>query len=195
MSVSELSRPAEIVRMTTIDFATHRADLHKFVMRLVGNADLAEDVVQETLLRALSTASGFAGRSRPLTWLSAIALNVIRDHFRRASTRCETDDAQLGHLPAETPDIVLTFMKGEMGACIAGELMALPEPQRTVLALHDMAGFSHAEIAEALGVSEGHCRVLLHRARAALRTRLGQNCELDFSCPDAPCQPKQGRRS
>lgn len=177
--------------MTAVDLAAHRAGLQTFVLRLVGDVHLAEDIVQETLLRALTTASGFAGRSQPATWLSAIALNVLRDHFRRPAARAEVDDAVLAELPADQPDAVLTLMKGEMGACIARQLMALPERQREVLALHDMAGASHAEIAEALGIAEGHARVLLHRGRAALRQRLGDNCVLDFRCQDAPCLPRE----
>lgn len=186
-----LPAAAEHHLMTTIDLAGHRAGLQKFVRRLVGNPDVTEDIVQETLLRALSTASGFAGRSQPATWLSAIALNVLRDHFRRLASRPLLDEGALAELPADEPDALVGLMKGEMGACIARQLMALPARQREVLALHDMAGASHAEIAATLGIAEGHARVLLHRGRAALRQQLGDNCVLDFRCQDAPCLPRE----
>lgn len=180
--------------MTDIDLAAHRADLRRFVVRVVGNVDLAEDIVQETLLRAIVSA-GFAGRSRPGTWLSAIALNVLRDHYRRPATRteAEADEAALAELPADGDDVVLALMKEEMGACITAHLMALPDRQREVLALHDMGDASHAEVAEVLGIGEGNARVLLHRARAALRERLGRHCQLDLGRDVVPCRPRDGR--
>jgi RNA polymerase sigma-70 factor (ECF subfamily) len=180
--------------VTGLDLAAHRADVRRFVVRVVGNADLAEDIVQETLLRAMTSAAGFAGRSRPATWLSAIALNVLRDHLRRPATRAETDadEAVLADLPSGEDDVVLALMKEEMGVCIAAHLMALPDRQREVLALHDMGGASHAEVAEVLGIGEGNARVLLHRARAALRERLGRNCHLDLGRDAIPCTPRDG---
>ncbi|HYH22681.1 MAG TPA: RNA polymerase sigma factor [Azospirillum sp.] len=177
----------------TLDLAALRADLHRFVLRVVGNADLAEDVVQETLLRAITSAAGFAGRSKPLTWLSAIALNVLRDHYRRPATRAEADAVALEEMPADGDDVVLVLMRDEMGACIADHLLALPDRQREVLTLHDVGGASHAEVAEALGVAEGNARVLLHRARAALRERLGRHCRLDLGRDAVPCAPRGER--
>lgn len=56
------------------DLAAYRADLRRFALRLTGNADLADDIVQDTMVRALPSLASFAGRSRPMTWLSAIAL-------------------------------------------------------------------------------------------------------------------------
>lgn len=186
---------AAITAATTAqDLAAHRADLRRFVLRAVGNADLAEDVVQETLLRAIASPAGFAGRARPLTWLSAIALNVLRDHYRRPGTRAEVeaDAAVLEALPDDGEDVVLALMRDEMGTCIADHLMALPDRQREVLALHDIGGASHAEVAAALGIAEGNARVLLHRARAALRERLGRHCRLDLGRDAVPCTPREG---
>lgn len=178
--------------MTDLDLAAHRDDLRRFVLRVVGNPDLTEDIVQETLLRAFTSQQGFSGRSKVSTWLSAIALNVLRDHFRRPATRSEVeiDEAALAELPSDD-DFVLDLMKDEMGACITGHLIALPDRQREVLALHDLGGASHAEVAEALGIGEGNARVLLHRARTALRQRLGQHCQIDLNGDAVPCQPRE----
>ena len=175
-----------------LDLAQHRAALHRFVVRVVGNADLAEDVVQEALLRAIASPAGFAGNAKPLTWLSAIALNVLRDHFRRPATRREVGGGEetLEALPSEDEDALLALMKDEMGACIGDHLMALPDRQREVLTLHDIGGASHAEVAAALGIAEGNARVLLHRARAALRDRLGRHCSLALGRDEVPCTPR-----
>jgi len=178
--------------LTDLDLAAHRAELRRFVGRVVGNADLAEDIVQETLLRAITASAGFAGRSQPGTWLAAIALNVVRDHFRRPASRTEVeaDEMALAELPSDDDDVVLALMKDEMGACITAHLMALPDRQREVLTLHDIGGASHAEVAAVLGIGEGNARVLLHRARAALRERLGRHCQLDLGRDAVPCAPR-----
>lgn len=179
-----------------IGLAEHLPALRRFVRRLVARPDLAEDIVQETLLRACTAGAAFAGRSQPATWLAAIALNVLRDHYRKPATRneVEADDTALAALPAPEEDPVLALMMQEMGACIVGYLMELPERQREVLALHDMAGASHGEIAAALGIAEGHARVVLHRARAALRELLSRHCRLDFKGDAVPCSPRPERR-
>ena len=171
--------------------APERENLRKFVSRLVGNDTLADDIVQETLLRAHRARAGFEGRANRQTWLAAIALNVTRDHFRRAPVGMEKDaagDEVLAQIPS-TEDTEHALMEHEMGACITAHLMALPDRLREVLALHDIEGASHSEIASALGISEGHARVLLHRARAALRARLREHCRLLFGGDPIPCVP------
>lgn len=183
--------------MTDLDLAAYRADLRRFVLRLTGNADLADDIVQDTMVRALASPASFAGRSRPLTWLSAIALNVLRDHYRRPASRAETelDEAVLSTLPAGEQSAEMALLTGEMGACITAHVMALPERLRDVLILHHMAEASHAEIAAALDISEGNARVLLHRGRAALKERLASQCRLDFAGDAIPCTPRDGEAS
>ncbi len=171
--------------------AIERANLRRFVMRLVGNVSLADDIVQEALLRAHRADASFSGRSNRGTWLATIALNVTRDHYRRASVRLEravTDEERLAELPS-TEDTEQALMEREMAVCITAHLMALPDRQREVLALHDIEGANHAEVAAVLGISEGNARVLLHRARAALRARLREHCRLSFGSDAIPCVP------
>ncbi|MBM3554392.1 MAG: RNA polymerase sigma factor [Alphaproteobacteria bacterium] len=164
-----------------------RTYLRRFVGRMVGDGALAEDLVQETLLKAHRHGDAFAGRARRTTWLAAIALNVVRDHFRKpAEPLVAADPAVVEAIPA-CDDTERALLEREMGACITGYLMALPERQQAVLALHDMAGLGHAEIAAQLGVAEGNARVLLSRARAALRASLAANCRLAFGTDAIPC--------
>jgi len=113
--------------MSKLDLAAHRPRLHRFVIGITGNAPLSEDVVQKTLLRALKSATAYSGQAQIGTWLAAIALNVLRDHYR-ASRRTETGDTatMLAGLPAEDDGAVLTMMKDETGVCITGHVLALP---------------------------------------------------------------------
>ncbi|MEJ2125819.1 MAG: RNA polymerase sigma factor [Alphaproteobacteria bacterium] len=102
--------------------ATERANLRRFVIRLVGNETLADDIVQEALLRAHRTDAGFSGRSNRQTWLAAIALNVTRDHYRRASVRLEgavTDEEKLAEQPS-TEDTEHALMEQEMAKVTEG---------------------------------------------------------------------------
>jgi RNA polymerase sigma-70 factor (ECF subfamily) len=171
--------------------SAERADLLRFARRLVGDCARADDIVQETLLRAHRARAGFKGGARLGTWLAAIALNVVRDQARRQAARPDevADDDALDALAAPG-DAEHALLEREMGACITAHLMALPERQRQVLALHDMGGAGHAEIAEVLGISEANARVVLHRARAALRQRLSRHCQLSFGTDAIPCTPK-----
>lgn len=179
--------------MADLDLARYRADLRRFVLRAIGNVDLVDDIVQETMLRAIKAQGGFAGRAAVGTWLSSIAMNVLRDHFRRPATRGEVaaDQATLAETPDEDgDDALMTVMKVEMGNCITAHLMALPDRLREVLVLHDMGGANHREVAATLAISEGNARVLLHRARAALRERLESHCQLDIGRETVPCAPR-----
>ncbi len=80
-------------------------------------------------------------------------------------------------------------MQKEMATCIGRYVLQLPERQLEAVALHDMGGLGHAEIALHLGISEGNARVLLHRGRAALRRILEEHCVLSFD-DSIPCEPR-----
>ncbi len=82
------------------------------------------------------------------------------------------------------------LLESEMAACIGEFLVQLPHPQHDVVALHDMAGLTHAEIARVLGISVANSRVVLHRGRAALRGILRRNCVLSFDGEGVPCERK-----
>jgi RNA polymerase sigma-70 factor (ECF subfamily) len=161
---------------------------------LVGDGTLADDIIQETFLRAQITRSGFEGRANLGTWLAAIALNIARDHFRRQATRVEiaASNEVMNTMPTGD-DAERALLEREMAACITSYLMTLPERQRQILALHDMGGASHAEVAEVLGMTEGNARVLLHRSRAALRAKLRQHCRWSFGSDAIPCTPLENR--
>ena len=166
----------------------HRAPVERFVRRLVGDEALAEDLCQETFLRATRSSSSHRGEARLRSWLCAIALNLVRDHYRALERRpaLATDPALLDELPSGE-DLETAVQKAEMAGCIGEYLSALPEPQCQVVALHDMAELTHAEIAELVGISVANSRVVLHRGRARLRELLRRNCILSPG-DTIPCQ-------
>jgi len=163
-----------------------------FVLKLVNDPSLADDLVQETLLRAHRSEPTFKGDASRKTWLYVIALNVVRDHFRATARRPkQVSDPEALLALRDDKALEDDVLQNEMASCIRQYVLRLPERQRDVVALHDIAGLTHGEISSALGISTSNSRVLLHRGRAALKLLLEENCLLSFD-DTVPCQPKAG---
>ena len=170
--------------------ASERETVRAFILKLVGDPALADDLVQEALLKAHRSAAGFKGDASRKSWLHVIALNVVRDHFRATARRPQqvSDPEALLALRDDTA-LEEDLLQREMASCIRQYILRLPERQRDVVALHDIAGLTHGEVASALDISESNSRMLLHRGRSALRLLLEESCLLCFDDP-VPCQPK-----
>jgi RNA polymerase sigma-70 factor (ECF subfamily) len=162
----------------------------------VGSRAVAEEVVQEAWLGILQGLGRFEGRSSLKTWALRIVANIaIRRREREARSipvsfvdpvseepavpreRFRSDDERYpGHWRSYPTDWRTLpeqrLFSAETVALVQEAIDELPEPQRTVITLRDMAGCTAPEVCEALGVSEGNQRVLLHRARARVRARL-----------------------
>jgi RNA polymerase sigma-70 factor (ECF subfamily) len=164
---------------------------------------VAEEVVQETWLAVLQGIDRFEGRSSLKTWLFRILVNkaktrglreartlpfssfevdgeepaVPEERFRRA------DDQWPGHWasPPRPLDTVPEerLLSREARTHITAALETLPESQRIVVTLRDVAGWASEEVCDALELSEGNQRVLLHRGRAKLRAALERYLEDD----------------
>jgi len=170
--------------------SNQREVVRGFILRVIGDPFLADDLVQETLVRAHKTEATFKGKASRTTWLCTIALNVMRDHFR-ATARRPTQVSDPEMLLALKDERVLEddLVQNEMDSCIRRYVLLLPERQRDIVALHDIAGLAHREISAALGISQSNSRTLLHRGRAALKLLFEENCILCFD-DSVPCQPK-----
>jgi RNA polymerase sigma-70 factor (ECF subfamily) len=178
--------------MTADTLSEHRAAVRGFVLRHVGDEALADDLSQETFLRVQRSSAVHRGEASARSWLCAIALNVVRDHFRAAGRLPRTTSAPVAlEGVASDEDAERSLLRSEMDSCIGEFLLQLSESQHRVVALHDMAGLTHREIAAVLGPSVANSRVLLHRGRAALREILGRNCTLSFDSDDVPCERKE----
>lgn len=157
------------------------------LLRLVRDEALADDLVQEALLRAMQASGTMRGDASPSTWLAAIAINLARDHFRsakRAPATALLDEA--GEVPAPVR-IESEILQTEMSGCILGHIHRLPERQREAVLMYYFAGLGHRGIAAALEISEGNARIIVHRGLATLRESLGRECVLDFK-DEVPCE-------
>ncbi|HEU4569954.1 MAG TPA: RNA polymerase sigma factor [Gemmatimonadales bacterium] len=146
----------------------HLDRVWRLAYRLTGDGDLAQDVVQETFVRAFDKLGTFRGESALATWVTAIAtstaLNTLRK-VKRFRGHAPLEDA--GHLP-QPGRLAEPDLKRRMSEAIA----ALPEGYRTVFLMHDVEGYTHEEIGAALGVQTGTSKAQLFRARARLREAL-----------------------
>ena len=147
-------------------YRRHTPRLLGFVVRLLaGSDDEAEDVVQETWIRACSCLDRFRGDSAFGTWLHGIGLNVVRERLRRESRdrTLPTDDFSAFVTPEVRDDDRIDLERS---------IRTLPDDQRIVLVLHDIEGMKHHEIAERLEIPIGTSKCLLSRSRQALRRLL-----------------------
>jgi len=152
------------------------------ISRLAGDPDLAEELAQETFVRAYQGLSGFRGEARFSTWLVQIALHVARNHLRqrrRLAKVVSLDDLQDRGIDVETlretrrsfsPDDRLESQ--ELAARLSRAMDRLPSSYREVFVLKHIRELSYGEIAEITGDSVGSLKVRAHRARAILRTEL-----------------------
>jgi RNA polymerase sigma-70 factor (ECF subfamily) len=143
--------------------------LFTFALRVVRRREEAEDLVQETWFSALRTAPTFEGRSSLRTWLTSILRRRIADRYRRerATEPFEEENHESGaRVSYERLDV-------QAAALLANRSLAkLTELERSAIVLCDIKDFDRDEASEQLGVTRGHLRVLLHRARAKLEQSL-----------------------
>jgi RNA polymerase sigma-70 factor (ECF subfamily) len=142
--------------------------LLRFAIRLCGDPDAAEDLVQEALLRAARTFGTFRGRSTIATWLTRIVINVFRDHVeaRRPVCQPEVHPGDLSSDPSRQAQ------SREFAELVAQCVSRLPPRQREVLVLIAYESFSTRDAAEMLQISEQNVRTNLHLAREKLKEDL-----------------------
>jgi RNA polymerase sigma-70 factor (ECF subfamily) len=174
----------------------HQHELHVHCYRILGSAQDAEEVVQDTLVAAWHGIGGFEARSSVRTWLFRIATNRCLDALRVARRRPATSlsppsGAPLPNSPGEVtwlqpyPDVLLENLrdpapgpearyeaKEAMSLAFVSTLQLLPPRQRAVLVLRDVLGFRSKEVADMLDASEDSVASALKHARANLHGRL-----------------------
>jgi|SRR5579871_877624 len=151
-------------------YRDHAGKVYGLCVRMTRDPAMAEDCTQETFVNAWRALGRFETRSSVGTWLHRIAVNVVLAKRRKASAASESVP------PIEDADAIETEWTLETPLEvreIETAIEQLPEGARDVLVLYAIYGYSHAEVAQMLGVAEGTCKAQLHRARGLLRARLG----------------------
>ncbi len=145
-----------------------REPLFRLAYSWCHDAALADDIVQETMLRALGRAEQLRDQTRLKGWLCAILANCLKDHYRSAGPLEPLDEDMPSH--AQSPEAASA--SSQLAARVRAEIGRLPLGQRQVVTLVDLEGFSYAEVGEILEVPVGTVMSRLCRAREALRARL-----------------------
>ncbi len=165
---------------------------YSFVLRMLGNPDVAADVTQDTFIAAFRGISSFHQGSSFRAWLLRIASNAVYDYWRRVQRRpaesldqlTEEEEPHGGSLLStlastgleENPEERL--LNQELQELIQHGLQELPLDQRVAIILCDVEGLSYEEIAESTQSALGTVRSRIARGRARLRTYLAQHREL-----------------
>jgi RNA polymerase sigma-70 factor (ECF subfamily) len=163
----------------------------------VSSNDIADDVVQDTWLAVIRSVGGFEGRSSLKTWVYRILINNAKTRAAKESRTVPmggltseaegptvdssrfraAGDPYPGHWrddrqPRAWPNPESDLLASEIRTVIGGALGTLPERYRAVITLRDIEGYSSTEVCSLLELTPGNQRVLLHRARAAVRRGL-----------------------
>ena len=152
-------------------FETHVDRVYRLAFRMTGDDDQAQEFTQETFIRAFERIDQFRGESSFSTWLNSIGTSVILNglrkvkRFRQREFEYDEVGAIAGSERQAEPDL-----KEKLALAIDD----LPIKYRMVFVMHDVEGYTHEEIGEALGMPVGTSKAQLSRARARLRETLAE---------------------
>jgi RNA polymerase sigma-70 factor (ECF subfamily) len=181
VSADDLRLIAECLKGDATAFGTlvrrYQDRLYNTVYSLTGNAEDAQDVVQEVFLSAYQSLDGFKGDSLFFTWLYRIAVNTAISHKRKKRVALSMDarNGDQGIEPADPSELSRpghAMEQAEQGRRVQQALERLSPEHRTVLVMKDMEGQKYETMAEVLQVPIGTIRSRLHRARLELRELL-----------------------
>jgi RNA polymerase sigma-70 factor, ECF subfamily len=158
-------------------FERYSRPLISFVYDQVGNRELAEELTQETFVRAYRSLHTMRAETKLSTWLFGIAKNVARESLRarqRTDQHVDLDDKLVLNLSDRGPVPVKQLLNKELNEVIQNSLALLDEDKRLVFTLKVFQQCSYEEIAEITGFSIPKLKTDLHRARTEMRRRVGQ---------------------
>jgi len=186
-------------------FDRYQQRIRDFIRVMVRDPWVADDLTQDTFVRAMGRMDNLRDPQKLESWLFKIAHNLCHDHFRTRARQTFTPMDSRAEVPADDhPDLEKALERHEMNACIQRQVDKLPDNYRTMIWLFDGQGFSIKETADILGITVTNTKVRLHRARRQLKSILGKNCHLDRderdvlvctpNCEGLPTQPLPGLR-
>lgn len=166
---SAASEPIASAYETFDDFIARREpDVFGYLWRLTGNEQLAYDLCQETFLRAWQHFEKIRHYEQPGAWLFRVATNLALTYQKRAAAPV---GAAQPFSPGVDPAVSDPAWRLAVSDAVRATLLTLTPQQRAALVLREIYGFSCAEVAEMLGISEAAAKMTLSRGRDAFRAR------------------------
>ena len=164
------AREAEFDRL----FIEFSGPIYNYALRMIGDADRAADVAQETFIKAYRKLDTLTDPSAARAWLYRIATNTAIDAMRRArhTVRMDADEDRPVEQPDGGPGPETQVLSGLLDERIGRALLRLKPNHRQCLILSDIEDMSAAQIGEVMGMTGGAVRVLLCRARGEMRRLL-----------------------
>lgn len=155
-------------------YDAHVDRVYGLAYRMTGDETLARDLTQDAFVRAFDRIDSFRGDSALSTWLHTVTTSVVLNGLRKVRRIREREaDLDYARGTAQQDQRAEPDLRDRLHAAIAG----LPDGYRKVFVMHDVEGYTHQEIARALGVAEGTSKAQLSRARAKLRVELADYAE------------------
>ncbi len=155
--------------------------IFRYVLSMVRDETEAEDLVQETFLRAYRARDSLQAEAAQTAWLYRIAthasLDRLRQRSRRAPMETDTDLDEVDVGDADTPSLQKSMEQGEMSECVQGYLNGLSDSYRSVILLHDVHELTALEISQLLHEPLTAVKIRLRRARLKLKAALEVGCE------------------
>ena len=158
-------------------FERYSRPVLSFIYDQIGDRDVAEELAQETFVRAYRGLKSLREETKLSTWLFGIAKNVARESIRsrvRDRHNVDLDDDQVLDLSDQSPVPVNQLLDKEFNQVVQRSLAKLDDDKRMVFTLKVLHQRSYEEIAEITGFSIPKLKTDLHRARAEMRQRVGR---------------------
>ncbi len=151
----------------------HEAELRGYLTRQLHDTRLAEDLLQDTFVKALGQGIGFCTLENPRAWLFRVARNLLVDHRRRRKPFVNLDES-IARPEPEIPAVE------SLSACLPRALAALGEEDREAITLCDLEGLTQADYAHRKGLSLPGAKSRVQRARRRLKRQLSRACQVRF---------------
>ena len=153
-------------------FARYAPMLVRLTIRHLRSEELARDVVQQTFFQMHAARNDFQADRKLRPWVFTIAMNLVREHYRKQKRRKETELDEERSPAVERPERG-PIEQRQRAELLRAAMAKLPDSQREVVELHWFEERPFAEVAEIVGATEGAVRVRAHRAYKRLKELLG----------------------
>jgi RNA polymerase sigma-70 factor (ECF subfamily) len=162
-----------------------------FLARRVGSGDIAEEILQTAFLKTIEKGALIQDHDRAVPWFYQLLRNAVVDHYRRLGAQARALKAiARSQGPERGSD---QGLENAVCECVKGVVKTLKPEYAEVLRRMDLEEVSIAEFAEEAGITLNNAGVRLHRARVALRKRLGEFCGActEHSCLSCTCRDRR----